>query len=91
MANSDTKWDPSSPKLAEQEEAMLDSRGLLQEQPPRPWTVEQVVAMLNTHPQSETRLELFGEALGHCALICAIRTGADIIPLVQRIWPPMGH
>ena len=31
--------------------------------------------MLNTHPQSETRLELFGKALGHHALIGIIRTG----------------
>ena len=46
--------------------------------------------MLNTHPQSETRLELFVKAVGHHALIGAIRTGADIIPLVQRIWPPSG-
>ena len=75
MTDSDTEWDKSSPKLAEQEEAMLDLRGILHDQPPRPWMAEQVVAMLNTHPQSETRLELFGKVLGHCALIGAIRTG----------------
>ena len=51
---------------------------------------EQVVAMLNTHLQSETGLELIGQALGHHALIGAIRTGADIIPLVQRILLPSG-
>ena len=56
MTDMDTEWDPSSPKLAEQEEAMLDSRGILQDQPPRPWMAEQLVAVLNTHPQSETRL-----------------------------------
>ena len=38
--DSDTEWDPSSTKLAEQEEATLDLRGLLCDQPPRPWTVE---------------------------------------------------
>ena len=54
---------------------MLDSRGLLHDQPPGPWMAEQIVAMLNTHPQSETRLEMFGKALGHHALIGAIRTG----------------
>ena len=30
--------------------------------------------MLDTHHQSETGLELFGKALGHHALIGAIRT-----------------
>ena len=33
------------------------------------------MAVLNTHPQSETRLELLGKALGHHALIGVIRTG----------------
>ena len=33
------------------------------------------MAVLDTHPQSETGLELFGKALSHCALIRAIRTG----------------
>ena len=69
------EWDPSFPKLAEQEEAMLHSRGILCDQPPTPWIAEQVVAMLNTHPQSETGLELLGKALGHHAVIGAIRTG----------------
>ena len=32
--------DPSSPKLAEQEEAMLDLWGVLHDQPPRPWMAE---------------------------------------------------
>ena len=54
MTDLDTEWDPSSPKLPEQEEAMLDSRGLLHDQPPRSWTAEWIVAMLNTQPQSET-------------------------------------
>ena len=75
MTDSDMEWDPSSPKLAEQEEAMLDSRGIHHDQPPRPWMTEWVVAMLNTHRQSETRLELLCKALGHHALIGDIRTG----------------
>ena len=40
LTDSDTEWDPSSPKLAKQEEAMLDLRGLLHDQPPRPWMAE---------------------------------------------------
>ena len=36
MTDLDPEWDPSSPKLAEQEEVTLDSRGLLHDQPPRP-------------------------------------------------------
>ena len=35
MTESKTEWDPSSPKLAEQEEAMLHFRELLLDQPPR--------------------------------------------------------
>ena len=37
MTDSDMEWDPTSAKLAQQEEAMLDLRGLLHDQPPRPW------------------------------------------------------
>ena len=69
MTDSDMEWDTSSPKLAEQEEVVLDSTGLLHDQPPRPWMAEQVVAMLNTHPQSGTGLELFGKALGLVLLL----------------------
>ena len=38
--DSDMEWDPSSTKLAEQEEAMLDLRGILHDQPPRAWMAE---------------------------------------------------
>ena len=40
MTDSVMGWDPSSPKLTEQEEAMLDLRGIVHDQPPRPWMTE---------------------------------------------------
>ena len=90
MTDSDTEWDPSSPKLAEQEEVMLDLRG-----PPvtnhqdHGWQSELWPCSIHI---LNLRLD-WRHLVRHLAIVLLLvpsELGADIIPLVQRIWPPSG-